>query len=633
MNGGFTRLAESAPFSVGPSAPLDGQFCTNGASGTAVVPHWSSALVGTYSGTTLLGASVTNRLAVDAQISVDIRATGLGGHVIVRRVFDGVVAADSRLPITVAIRDIPLLAPEEATQAELVVNVAGPVEYAGLVVASRPLYLRATSATFANFVLSGESHPVSAILSNPSTFQQAVAQVQGAVDGVAAPAYGRYFDSQSLEWRNLNTLPQPGGAFHLERRGVRLTPADSHTLGGLFAPDMPNVDSNYAPVRICAQWPAEFIDEGRAEVGLPYTASYAEAVISEATRLPLWSGTLDSAGCTPGLTLKNYTGYAFLLRTKLHRDGPGAGTNITVLDKSGTPATTAGGFSTLLVLRPQPSPDIYINLKVYGGTDETRVSAFVSAALKRQGAHMPAGEYFLRANSRCPPRPTGDPYSACISGEILYIGANYDSPPTHNSQFRFVIAHELGHLVQGKGSGRMKADYNGSPSRTDSSACGCAFVGEAAVEGSHCLQSKNSLGIATNEGFAHYFASRVWNYDTPSSCTFVYYKNFKEGSTLLRPPLARSCSAPVKWLLNNCAEGNRGVEWDWMNFQRAIAVSGAPTSMTDLLDIYKRACGGSSCEGVERNFQRLALAADLKFAYDSRAFEFREKGDAYGVDY
>ena len=49
-------------------------------------------------------------------------------------------------------------------------------------------------------------------------------------------------------------------------------------MGGLFAPYTPTVDSNYAPVRICAQWPAEFIDEGHAEVGLPYTASYAEAV-------------------------------------------------------------------------------------------------------------------------------------------------------------------------------------------------------------------------------------------------------------------------------------------------------------------------------------------------------------------
>lgn len=169
--------------------------------------------------------------------------------------------------------------------------------------------------------------------------------------------------------------------------------------------------------------------------------------------------------------------------------------------------------------------------------------------------------------------------------------------------------------------------------QTDSGACGCAFVTDPIMEGSHCLQSKNSWGIATNEGFAHYFASRVWNYDDPATCNFVYYKNIKEGAAILKPPLTRSCAAPVKWMANNCPELFRGVEWDWMNFQRAIAVASAPTTLTDLLDIYKRACGGKSCNAVEKGFPDLAVAADLKFGYDERAFEFRRAGGAYGVDY
>lgn len=142
------------------------------------------------------------------------------------------------------------------------------------------------------------------------------------------------------------------------------------------------------------------------------------------------------------------------------------------------------------------------------------------------------------------------------------------------------------------------------------------------------------LGIASAEGFAHYFASRVWNYDDPASCTFVYYKNFNEGGVIRQPPLARSCASEVRWLANNCSQAQRGVEWDWMNFQRALAVSPAPTALADLLEIYKAACGGTSCSGVERDFQDLALAASTKYgAADSRATTFQNLGVSYGVDY
>lgn len=620
------------------SDPDIGPFCNSGAQGMALVPRWSSTLTGNYRSTTALNARVDNRLSVAATISVDLRASGLGGLVATRRIYDGTVRAGLGRTLTAAVGDIPLQSPDEVVQAELVVTILAPAQYAGVVISSRPLYSRPTDSTFSSFAIHGETRPTSRVLFSPTTFEEAVAQVHAAVEAVRPAASGRFWNAAAIRWQDLVDLPQPGDEFHFQNRGIKLTADDSLALGAMFGPGTGPVDNGYAPVRVCAQWPAHFVDENRGEsFGSPYAAAYAEFVLAEGTSVVPWSGTLDSAGCTPPMTLQNYTGYTLVIRTKLHREVFGSGTSIDILDKNGQPETAAVGFSTLDVLRPQPANPININVKTFSDEEnETRVAAVVSAALRAQGPRIPAGDYTLRANQGCDPKVT-----ACFRPESLahpergtaYIGPNPDT--THNSQFKFVVAHEFGHAVQAMGTvGLMRADYDNSPSRTNSGACGCGFVDDAANDGSHCLQSKNKYGIATNEGFAHYFASTVWNSDDPASCTFVYYKNFKEGNVVLRPPVVRSCAARVKWMQNNCAEALRGVEWDWMNFQRAVQVSTSPTPLDELLDIYTRSCGGTSCFGVERGFPQLAVAADQKYGFlDPRALEFRSQGSNYGVDY
>jgi hypothetical protein len=335
------------------------------------------------------------------------------------------------------------------------------------------------------------------------------------------------------------------------------------------------------------------------------------------------------------MTLKNYTGYSVTLTTKLHRDTFGSGTSIKIVDPAGEPATVAWGFSTLNVLRLPPHDPVYISLALMKeGDDLTRVAAGASAVLNAEGPRMPAGEYLVHGNERCPlqqGQTEQERFTACATeGSGLYLGRNNDN--THNSQWKFVVAHELGHLVQFKGSGVPRRDYDADGN--DSGVCGCGFVDDPA-DRSHCMQSKETYGAAEAEGFAHMFAARTWNYGYPGSCTFVYYKNFNEGGgVILRPPLVRSCVDQVKWLETKCAASQRGVEWDWMNFQRAVTVATAPTPLDDLLDIYKQACGGTSCTGVQRSFQQLAVAADLKFGQlDARAQQFRLSGSAYGVDF
>lgn len=146
--------------------------------------------------------------------------------------------------------------------------------------------------------------------------------------------------------------------------------------------------------------------------------------------------------------------------------------------------------------------------------------------------------------------------------------AGYDEP-LHNSRFKFVIAHELGHGVHDSAGAAPLFNLT-STNDDDSGDCGCGFV-DNPVDRSHCLQSEEPIGGAAAEGFAHYFAARVWNDDDQNACTFVYYKNFNANGMLLRPPVVRSCVQQVKWLENKCGgTSNYGVEWDWMNAHKLL---------------------------------------------------------------
>ena len=42
----------------------------------------------------------------------------------------------------------------------------------------------------------------------------------------------------------------------------------------------------------------------------------------------------------------------------------------------------------------------------------------------------------------------------------------------------------------------------------------------------HCLQSLETSGSAQIEGFAQFYASKIFNNRADSDCTFVYYKEF-----------------------------------------------------------------------------------------------------------
>lgn len=71
-----------------------------------------------------------------------------------------------------------------------------------------------------------------------------------------------------------------------------------------------------------------------------------------------------------------------------------------------------------------------------------------------------------------------------------------------------------------------------------------------------------------------------------------------------------------------------------MNFQRDVEVEPSPIPLTDLFDVYRRACGGTNCTSQQPSYFDLANAADDKYGPDDpRALTFRRQGRAYGVDF
>jgi hypothetical protein len=95
------------------------------------------------------------------------------------------------------------------------------------------------------------------------------------------------------------------------------------------------------------------------------------------------------------------------------------------------------------------------------------------------------------------------------------------------------------------GTGGVAASYRTSDARSRSS------------NATHCLQSIEKTGAAQREGFAHFFASRVWNEQDGGACTFPYYKEFleTEGGVAVSPPVPIDCAGVRKWRNNYCSMG------------------------------------------------------------------------------
>ena len=614
------------------AAALSTDVCLGGADTPALLPKWIQGYQGIFPSSQMISGTVQNTDVVDIPVRIDVRMAGGDARVISTTLWQGTLPRGSTQTVNLRLDSLPIRSYRGvASVAEIVATATGAARR-GDVVYSSPLYATYDPAG-GTFTLSGALPPQARFLSTEATFAAAVTQVANRVEPITRRVNGGSALSNG-QFVNFTELPANGSDAFVHAQWMTLSSADSGKLNSLFQVWDATVDASYAPMRICAKYGGFFIDDGKGESvgGTTLPARFARAALARAGRLPDWSGTLDAGGCSPIMTLLDYTDYSFLVTTDLYDNALGGSHNVHVADSIGSVQTQAMGFSTLTVRRPSWAPPFTINLGGFGsGDNQMRVAGVLGQVLTLPFGSIVPGDYNVNANLRC----NGDPMAstACFSQGTVFIGHNMDD--THNSQYKYVVAHEFGHAIQDRASGTVHLDYGRDPALDENGPCGCGFVSDS-TDRAHCLQSRQKMGATESESFAHYVAANTWN-GSSGACTFVYYKNFREdGGAISKPPFAKSCSAQTKWLENHCVAPSRGVEWDWLNFFRGAGVSGAIVPIADVHGIFRQACGGTCTSSIEPSFTDLQNAALAYYGgnpFDARYLAFKTGGTNFGVNH
>jgi hypothetical protein len=614
-----------------------GTVCNQGASNAPVVPSWGTIVTGTLNSETTL--SVRLKSPFTQRVRLDVQARGLDARDITRKLWEGEMSADGAQTVAFRLSDLPVQSTGRKSTARLVATIVRSEQehLAGVRVQSSPLAYTFNS-NYAQVVLYGEDQ------SFPQVFSSAPASL-AQVSAALAPVAQSLLNVSGRVWNGsafvaVSQLGGVGSTYHIAGGSVVFSDVDDKYLTKFGPVGGPVV--NQGGARVCFAHRQSFIDEGRGEsvyAGEGPAAWSRARLLRASDGAMIWDGFLNEAGCTPQLQLGSYTGYSLLFQSKLETPDPGA---IRVPIKSGSDfADTATSFSTLSL--PMVDSPATITLGVWDEDRRVRAAAALSQVLRTSTLGIPAGDYGTQMGL-CTGLAAGQPeaWTACFDFDqrLLWLGPNKDG--THNTDWKFVIAHEFGHGIQGAMKAAVRPEYS---EPTSALICSCNHVPDE-NERTHCLQSRENLRGAQNEGFGHGVAAAVWNPRSTAECKFVYYKQIFTQSgafyVIKAPPYAVDCTQQVRWLENNClTEGgnvlsDKGVEWDWLNWQRALDVDANATSLADFGAIYRGACGGVSCNNstVAPTMSQLKAASDTYHGVGSpRAARFRTLAFLYGTDH
>lgn len=261
--------------------------------------------------------------------------------------------------------------------------------------------------------------------------------------------------------------------------------------------------------------------------------------------------------------------------------------------------------------------------------------------------------------------------TTCAQGPTLLLEPDNKVPAA--SRFKYTVAHEFGHFVQVNVQGTIGHGYgDGAGIDGQPPLCRCNSV--VVDDQLHCLQSLELPGAAELEGFAQFFASKVWNRGLENNCTYVYYKNFDDTACLPgvedcapstanpglftnKPPIPVACNVAVRWRNTHCVDSSSsvdvlqyGTEYDWMEFFYAInnaRDSAERWIMADIFNAYLAACSDSydpkntrACVGTNvtwtgagKDGRSLVKGAQASAGgpQSRMARSFADTGDQYGV--
>lgn len=386
--------------------------------------------------------------------------------------------------------------------------------------------------------------------------------------------------------------------------------------------------------KFCAQWQYNYHDSNFGEDYLlnyqgqgtynVIAAAYTWAnVFFEGTEI--YAGYLDSAGCTTSLPA-NKGNYIFRTTGAVARDN-----RFYFVQRNATSGWTWNQWEGPLLARSSGTETI---TKYWGsGTPVANAAAVMVRMATTSNYSHSEGLLTIYAEDECPGGA-----GACMSGDVMHLGT--DANGAFLARRKYVILHEYGHYQQDHYMGSILGRYD--QSEATQAQCKCDHV-EPAGHRAHCLQSREYVSAAQQEGYAHFFAARAVNDLRGDDMVFVYAKQFRlDDGTVLQPPVvvtAANTALYFAWMKNRCAQADSGTELDWLAFYYHMNSWTTSTFTTDnMRSLYRRVCAvngvDQDCNNKDVRWNDTVNAVGSVWGTASTKYaEWTAYGPNHGVNY
>ncbi len=582
-----------------------------------------------------LTATITNPSSELKQGRLSLVASGLDGRLIERDLGEFSVAGGASRDVSFSPALVPLQSEIATSFVVLQAEVAQADGYL-MRTGTQPLYYRFQD-NYSTILL----HHVDDVAGLPGG---------GTTVADTMDVRGRVFENNGQWLVTAKTDGTIGGKLGLT--GVRAVEAGEDELptapSESKAEDQPAAPLS-ASMTLCSTWRVQYIDSGKGEdvynTASSWTdvpAAFAKAyVLSVPGNALYWQGHLNAFGCTPSISLPAGT---FRLQQStanvgyegIHFDNYYMSGGVEYTYEIWADFTSSGSGASTLNVHPTYNNDA---IQAAAIASQEVYWHWITLFFGGGGLGLVNGTYKVHANEGCG-WPTDPPTDSCYDPnlQLVHLGTSVVGGYT-DAHWKYVVAHETGHMVQDRVMGRYYYDYDQSASQA---LCKCDHYTTEWGNRAHCLQSREQSGGAQQEGFAHAFASRVFNNPFQADGTFVYYKPFLPlFGPVQYPPIGRDAFAAQRWMENYCLGSQVGVEYDWLLFEYNVSSRDREnaTDIPQLFDIYKMACTGTTtlkCAYNQDTIQWSDLRASAQGyygAFDPRYQRFHVTGEDFGVDH
>jgi hypothetical protein len=242
--------------------------------------------------------------------------------------------------------------------------------------------------------------------------------------------------------------------------------------------------------------------------------------------------------------------------------------------------------------------------------------------------------------------------TGCAGGQEMILSAEGNQ---WLNQKKAVIAHEWGHLIQESLFGFFGmqnvsgADiYCGAVAEAT---CRCDQVAASPVSTEcggeqwdrlHCLNSREYMFGAFQEGWAHFLAAAMLNDTSQTTAIFPYYKKqiHDNGNFVNLPPVHHQVLPTTKyrWMENECngTMAGRGTEMDWLSFLYYVNTQTANKyTLTELMTLMRSTsvCNGACTDSDKVTYAKMVQGVDAQTWSAAKKNHFKNNGTPFGVNH